>query len=323
MGALKQKPEMNEHQCLSHGGYLKFKTEQNQNCPYCEKEESELKRKPYFKQPSSFSNAFAEIETGCTEHGFKKIQVPIALAEKLQHTCEKCKQNSETLSLDSARKLNIDKELAKANIPLNTRNQSFESMDKTASPKQSVIIKTLVEDIKQLISVGTAKQYRNLFITGDMGTGKTLIAALFLKNIIIRCVSSKTGDANDLIYQNKLRCLFITESQLIQDIKDTWKDGSQTSTKRIYHKLSTVPILCIDDVGSIESSTHLYDAYTAIIDERYKRNLPTLMTSNVNYQNLGNIIGSRSADRFLESDRALVINCDWHGYRQLKPVQVL
>lgn len=322
MGAQVINTNMKEHQCMIHGGYLKFKNDPNQSCPYCEKNESSMKTTPFFQKSNSFSNSFVTIEIGCVEHGFKMAQVPISLADKIQNTCEKCsKSNDEELNV--AKKLLIDKELAKANVPLNTRGMSYESMDKSSSHKQHIICETLVEDIKQLIQVRTAKQYRNLFITGQMGTGKTLIASIFLKNIIVRSVSSLTNDPNDVVYENNLRCFFTTESQLIQDIKDTWKDGSQTTTKRIFKKLSTVPILCIDDVGSIESSTHLFEAYTAIIDERYKRNLPTIMTSNVSHTDLGKVIGSRSADRFLESDRALVINCDWQGYRQRKPVQVL
>lgn len=321
MGASLINENTTELTCETHGGYLKFKNDPNKNCPYCEKDIADLKSTPFFRKTNSFSNSFVTVEVGCVEHGFKSAQVPISLAEKIQNTCEKCSQAYNS-GLNMAIKKRIDEELEKANIPLNTRSLSFESLDKSASPKQALICKTLIDDIKQLIKVGTAKQYRNLFITGSMGTGKTAIASIFLKNIIVRSIDSPTKDPNDVIYENKLRCLFTSESQLIQDIKDTWKD-SQTSTKRIFNKLSTVPILCIDDVGSIESSTHLFEAYTAIIDERYKRNLPTIMTSNVPHTDLGKVIGSRSADRFLESDKALVINCDWKGYRQRTPVQVL
>lgn len=321
MGASLKNETMNELLCETHGGYLKYKTEANQNCPYCEKQEADLKSTPYFKQINTFSNSFVTVEVGCVEHGFKSSQVPISIADKIQNTCKQCLSSDE--ALNTAKKLLIDKELAKANVPMNTRSMSYDSMDKSSSPKQHVICETLVEDIKQLIHVRTAKNYRNLFITGNMGTGKTLLASVFLKNIIVRSVFTLTNDPNDVVFENNLRCFFTTESQLIQDIKDTWKDGSQTTTKRIFKKLSSVPILCIDDVGSIESSTHLFEAYTAIIDERYKRNLPTIMTSNVSHADLGKVIGSRSADRFLESDRALVINCDWQGYRQRKPVQVI
>nr|WP_314367223.1 ATP-binding protein [uncultured Acinetobacter sp.] len=321
MGALVINTNMNEHQCTTHGGYLKFKNDPNQSCPYCEKNENSMKTTPFFKKQNTFSNAFTTVELGCSEHGFKSAQVPTSMVDKIQNTCPKCSSSDE--ALNTAKKLLIDKELAKANVPMNTRSMSYDLMDKSSSPKQHVICETLVEDIKQLIHVRTAKNYRNLFITGNMGTGKTLLASVFLKNIIVRSVFTLTNDPNDVVFENNLRCFFTTESQLIQDIKDTWKDGSQTTTKRIFKKLSSVPILCIDDVGSIESSTHLFEAYTAIIDERYKRNLPTIMTSNVSHADLGKVIGSRSADRFLESDRALVINCDWQGYRQRKPVQVI
>ena len=322
MGASLKTNNTNELVCETHGGYLKFKNDPNQNCPYCEKQEADLKSTPFFQKSNMFSNSFVYVEVGCSAHGFKKAQVPISMAEKIQNTCEECKRTDNSAHNAAVKKL-IDRELAAANIPMNTRNLSYDSLDTSSSPKQALIIQTLIDDIKQLVKVGTAKHYRNLYLTGPMGTGKTAIAAIFLKNIIVRSIDSPTKDPNDLVYENKLRCLFISESQLIQDIKDTWTDRSQTSTKRIFHKLSTVPILCIDDIGSIESSTHLFEAYTAIIDERYKRNLPTIMTSNVPHMDLGKVIGSRSADRFLESDRALVISFDWQGYRQRNPVQVL
>ena len=93
-------------------------------------------------------------------------------------------------------------------------------------------------------------------------------------------------------------------------------DKAVEKQHKLIDRLCSVPILCLDDVGTVTTTqTHLLDAYAIIFDERYKRNLPTIITSNMTHDGLRLAVGSRAADRFLENGRVIVANFDWQGYR--------
>jgi DNA replication protein DnaC len=308
--------------CLAHGEYRKFDGDQNTNCPYCAQADAKadtLKN----HHPIQSLLSIKTVKVGCLIHGFKEIQIPSSISEKVENTCDECRLLEKKPAIEAAINSRIQDEYLNANLPKNSLNMSFENLDLSQSSKQTLIVSTLIEDIKNLLGKGDALNHRNIYLGGAMGTGKTAMASIFMQNIIKRSVTCTSHDTNDIKYKNKLRCLFITEAQIIHDIKETWSNTSNNTVKAIIQRLSSVPILCIDDIGSLESSTHLFEAYSTILDERYKRHLPTIMTSNVAHDELYQLIGSRSADRFLESDRILVIKCDWGSYRQRKPIPVI
>jgi DNA replication protein DnaC len=308
--------------CLSHGEYRKFNNDQDTSCPYCIQAEAKANTLKN-NHPIQSLLSIKTVKVGCLTHGFKEIQIPSSISEKVENTCDECRLLEKKPAIEASINLRIQDEYMNANLPKNSLNMSFENLDLSQSTKQSLIVSTLIEDIKNMLEKGEALNHRNIYLGGAMGTGKTAMASIFIQNIIKRSVTCTSHDANDIAYKNKLRCLFITEAQIIHDIKETWSNTSNNTVKAIIQRLSRVPILCIDDIGSLESSTHLFEAYSTILDERYKRQLPTIMTSNVAHDELYQLIGSRSADRFLESDRILVINCDWGSYRQRKPITVI
>lgn len=312
----------NEFTCSSHGIYRKFKNSGDSNCPFCDKD---LKDRENRLEGMEIQNHISvqSVRVGCEVHGFQLIQVPQMIAKSVEGTCYECNSAGNHEVLADATNQRIFDEYKKAKIPKNSIHQTFEALDVTKSPRQKLIISALIKELQAIIAKGTAVDSRNILLSGNMGAGKTAMASIFLQNIIKRSVKCKTKHVNDIYYENKLRCAFITEAQLINDIQETWKKDCRTTTKEIYSYLSRVPILCIDDVGSLASSSYLFEAYTTILDARYKQRLPTLITSNIAHTELEKLIGSRSADRFLESGRILVVNCDWGSYRQTSTIEVI
>lgn len=312
-------PNTNHLNCPIHGDYQKFKNDPNQNCPHCEKLKIETEQSiPIIK--SLLKTKFVQV--GCEEHGFKQIEVPESI--EFNTLCYECERNKNEKLFSTAKQSRIDEEYRKASLPANTLGMGFNKLDQTQSERQGIICQALTAMIMTILDKGDAISAKNILFTGGMGTGKTLMMSIFLQNIIKRSFKNQSSlDPNDLSINNRLRCFFITEAQIIQTIKESWNKESKESYKRFIHKLSTVPILAIDDVGSIESSSHLFEMYTSVIDERYKRRLPILMTSNVTHEEIHKIIGTRPTDRLLESERALVIRCDWQSYRRRNGLSVI
>jgi DNA replication protein DnaC len=149
-----------------------------------------------------------------------------------------------------------------------------------------------------------------------MGTGKTLFASILLQEVISRAFVDRIQDEHDIRLKGRLSALFISEPALLNAITATWDRNSPEKMKHLVDRLSSKSILCIDDVGaSISTHTHLLDLYANVIDERYKRKLPTIITTNLKHDDLKLAIGARSADRLVEKNRIIIANFDWSGYR--------
>lgn len=117
----------------------------------------------------------------------------------------------------------------------------------------------------------------SLFITGNVGTGKTHLAA---------------SVANYLI-ENDIRVKFGTLINLLGEIKDSYKSDSETEGF-IMDTYSKVPLLIIDDLGKERPSEWVLEKLFTIINNRYERNLPIVITTNYNRQQLAERLANGS-----------------------------
>lgn len=319
MGAMQMENRV-QLNCLIHGEYQKFTTDENKTCPHCDQKKSQ-KHQAHAVEKAQVKHSFdiTTVQVKCDEHGLQELQVPKFLINVVGK-CPLCVEEKRLTDLEPGIKKLIKKTIKKSGIPENNIGMTFSKMDATRSPKQQKITARLVQYIKDLVATGHSTGAKNILLCGNMGTGKTAYASALLEGIIRRSLVSKIADENDLALKGGLSVLFISEPNLIHAITATWGNNATEKTQDLINRLSSKAILCIDDVGATTTThTHLLDAYAAIIDERYKRKLPTIMTSNLNHEDIRLAIGARSADRFLEKDRIIIANFDWQGYRAGKP----
>lgn len=302
--------------CLLHGEYQKFETDENKRCPYCLKEDAEAEEARQVAKTIFKIDGIVEVTTRCEEHGDIVLRVPSFLANNA-HTCHLCIEEKRQKKLKKHFNRYLDGMYQEANIPESLRGCRFSDLDRSKSQKQSKIVERLCLYITDMVKKGESVGAKNILLTGNMGTGKTLCASIVLQNIMQRSFIDGIQSKDDIRTKGGLSCEFISEQELISEITATWsKDQSGNSSKKLYSRLVNKAVLCIDDVGTVTSmQTHLLDAYATIIDERYKRNLPTILTSNITHEGIKLAIGARSADRFLEKNKIIVANFDWGGYR--------
>lgn len=117
----------------------------------------------------------------------------------------------------------------------------------------------------------------SLFITGNVGTGKTHLAA---------------SVANYLI-ENDIRVKFGTLINLLGEIKESYKKDSVTE-EFIMDTYSKVPLLIIDDLGKEKPSEWVLEKLFTIINNRYERNLPIVITTNYNREQLAERLANGS-----------------------------
>lgn len=129
-----------------------------------------------------------------------------------------------------------------------------------------------IDIVKNYIENCINKDEQNgLIITGNSGTGKTHLAAAI---------------ANKLIENGQI-VLFGRLSYLLDMVKDTFYDDSR-SEKDLMDLYSNIDMLVIDNLGTEKISQWVLEKLFIIISNRYDNNLPIIITTKFNKDQLFN-----------------------------------
>lgn len=105
----------------------------------------------------------------------------------------------------------------------------------------------------------------SLYIEGDIGTGKTHLAA---------CI------ANEILNAGR-RVVYTTLSAYLLKIRATYDNhGGNETEDAIKHDVLSAPLLFLDDLGKERATDWSLAQLFALIDYRYSHGLPTVITSN-------------------------------------------
>lgn len=157
--------------------------------------------------------------------------------------------------------------------------------DDGATPVLTNAMKSYVENFPEF-----RKNGKGLLLYGDVGTGKTYLAA---------CV------VNALI-DNGYPCLMTNFSRLTNQIAGMW-DGKQ----EYIDSLSMFALIAIDDLGVERDTGYMNENVTTIIDSLYRAKVPMIITSNYTPKQLtdaAEIRKKRVYDRMLEVCHPVKVN---------------
>jgi len=138
----------------------------------------------------------------------------------------------------------------------------------------------------------------NMFFIGSVGTGKTHLASSIIQEL----------------YDTK-RVRMIRVIELIRILKETWQRGAESTERDVIEYFGGVDVLILDEVGiQFGSETERMFMFD-IINTRYDNMLPTILISNLDINNLKEILGEQAVDR-LREDGGKVLVFNWESQRK-------
>lgn len=128
-----------------------------------------------------------------------------------------------------------------------------------------------------------------LIFTGDVGTGKTHLAAAIARHIVEKY--SVTVE-------------FVSYVDLLADIRAAFSDKAKDVAK-IEEKLCDAPVLIIDDLGKEKQSEFTKELLFRIVNRRYKDKLPLIVTTNYRLPELAKRLEYAVFSRIVELCKAV------------------
>ena len=200
--------------------------------------------------------------------------------------CEKKKEGEEHVLRGKARYRKILADMTdllhRAGVPAKYFDRSFESF--TGNNKA-------VDECRKYQSGG-------LVLYGPTGCGKTHLAVSVLRerkrNSIQGLIDMEWNPDSD--YSSE-KSLFVTVPDLLLEIRSSFQDGAGKTEQDIIEHYSTIPFLVLDDLGSEKTSEFAITTLYIIIDRRDRELLPTVITTNLNPQEIEEKLSARISSR--------------------------
>lgn len=224
------------------------------------------------------------------------VEVPqLRIKNKILPTCECVVEREEAKIREAqnfAKKREIEKLFSISNLGERFSKSTFESfLDRNGS---ETAYKVAVKYVK------TFKEWNDesLLLWGEPGNGKTHIAAAIVNEL------SKKGYI----------VVFQSVPELLQRIRSTFNSENKENETQIMRALLECDLLILDDIGAEKTTEWVEEKLFNIIDGRYRKELPTLYTSNLEPKELKNQVGKRSYDRMVET--SLTVKNEAASYRR-------
>lgn len=239
----------------------------------------------------------------CEKHGDYDVRYLNMFNTKalVSRYCQAC-ASEETKREDDEKKRQTDiaanerrnANLVKAGVSKRNLGKTFDSFVVNNEGQHKAL-----EACKQFVGdVSNSRPANNMFLIGSVGTGKTHLASSIIQEL----------------YDTK-RVRMIRVIELIRILKETWQRGSENTERDVISFFGEIDVLVLDEVGiQFGSETERMFMFD-IINTRYDNMLPTILISNLDINNLKEILGEQAVDR-LREDGGKVLVFNWESQRK-------
>lgn len=239
----------------------------------------------------------------CEKHGdydvrYLKMFNAKAMVSKYCPTCvseeNKAEDEAKKEKANQAAIERRNNNLIKAGVSKRNLGKTFDSFTVNNEGQHKAL-----EACKQFAGdVSNSRPANNMFLIGSVGTGKTHLASSVIQEL----------------YDTK-RVRMIRVIELIRILKETWQRGSENTERDVISFFGEIDVLVLDEVGiQFGSETERMFMFD-IINTRYDNMLPTILISNLDINNLKEILGEQAVDR-LREDGGKVLVFNWESQRK-------
>ncbi|POP41759.1 AAA family ATPase [Superficieibacter electus] len=260
------------------------------------------------KKPWRWSSWDAgEITTvSCDIHGDYKRMALIGKALRgaeniVYSSCPKCVRDQIALTEAALRELRVSDLLDNAGIARRFEAcefDNYQAVNQDAAQNLSVC-QRYAASWPDRLNAGTG-----LVMTGNCGTGKNHLAVSMAKNII---------------RAHQARVEITDVMRLTRSVKRTWRHNAESTEEEVIEYFTTLDLLIIDEVGVQFGSPAEMTILQEVINARYESILPTILISNLTFDQLKETIGERIVDRVTDGGRNRLA-FGWGSYRSISGV---
>lgn len=238
---------------------------------------------------SVFKLGAVERKTPCPE--CLDLQIKKEQEEESQRMAEE-RKNAKI----AAEQRKLEEKTGAARIPKRFQNKTFADYIAETPQQQRALeaCRNYAHNFADNLDAG-----RCLILSGNVGTGKTHLAAAI---------------ADYIVRETEYTAVFRSLHSILQAIKSTYSNDAEFTETEVLQLLTDPDLLIIDEVGATKSSEFELATIFSIINTRYENNLPTVVITNLEAAELKNAIGDRCTDRLREGGgRAIAFN--WESKR--------
>lgn len=269
------------------------------------------------EQLNSNSQKLQKNET-CEKHGlYLSDGIRLPNGHVIWMRCDKCEEEARQAQKQAEEAMKIAREKAyfqecldRSWLPKRFIGKTFENFicESAKQEKAFRVVKDYAENFSRYADEG-----RGLIFFGDVGTGKSHLAAAIIQHIM---------------KENHLG-LYVTVSELVRLVRDTWNRDSESTERQIIRKFVYTDLLVIDEVGKQYGTESEESILFDVLDGRYREKMPTVLMGNISTEvkprpkfgdkqmnDLEYFLGERTADRLREINTGVVF--DWESYRKAK-----
>ena len=165
-----------------------------------------------------------------------------------------------------------------------------------------------VEAIRKL-----SDSIENMVLIGKTGSGKTHLAIGMLKIIDVNKIPCCSRSYKSDTWDDPPEKYFITLPEVLLRIRDSFKSNPRESEADVVNYFSDIDCLVLDDLGAEKPSEFSVATLYLILDRRINNCRQTIITTNLEMQEIEQIFGARIASRLSEMK---IIKINMPDYRK-------
>lgn len=133
-----------------------------------------------------------------------------------------------------------------------------------------------------------------ILFVGDVGSGKTFLA----------------GCITNALLEHDRQALFLVVPDFLDDMRATYQKQGEFSEADLMDTARKAEVLILDDLGAHNFTEWTQNKIFSLVNYRLNYGLPTVITTNISVEEMGEVVGVRTVSRIIEMCRIFRLHVD-------------